>query len=83
MAITSDPFSEAAVGKANETGRQLNNNELNIQSNSSVTNEGLFDSNKEGETSWRDADTTIEDTDDPNLEDPNRATQKSEDELGI
>lgn len=83
MAITSDPFSEAAVEKANETGRQLNNNELNIQSNSSVTNEGLFDSNKEGETSWRDADTTIEDTDDPNLEDPNRATQKSEDELGI
>lgn len=81
MSITSDPFSKAAVEKANETGKQLSNNELNIQSNSSVTDEGLFDSDKEGDTTWRDAETNIEDTDSPNLEDPNRATVKPEDDV--
>lgn len=81
MSITSDPFSKAAVEKANETGKQNNNNELNIQSNSSVTDEGLFDSDKEGDNSWRDAETNVEDTAEDNLEDPNRATAKPEDDV--
>lgn len=81
MAITSDPFSKAAMDDANEIGKQHSNNELNIQSNSSVTDEGLFDSDKEGDTTWRDAETNVEDTDSPNLEDPNRATRKAEDDV--
>lgn len=81
MAITSDPFSKAAMDDANEIGKQHNNNELNIQSNSSVTDEGLFDSDKEGDTTWRDAENNVEDTDSPNLEDPNRATRKAEDDV--
>lgn len=81
MSITSDPFSKAAIEDANETGKQHNNNELNIQSNSSVTDEGLFDSDKEGDTTWRDADDNVADTDAPNLEDPNRATRKAEDDI--
>lgn len=83
MSITSDPFSKAAVEKANETGKQNSNNELNIQSNSSVTDEGLFDSDKEGDISWRDAESNVEDTDSPNLEDPTRATQKPEDDINF
>lgn len=83
MAITSDPFSKAAIDEANEIGKQHNNNELNIQSNSSVTDEGLFDSDKEGDTSWRDAESSVEDTDSPNLEDPNRATHKAEDDINF
>lgn len=83
MATTSDPFSKNAVDDANDTGKQHNNNELNVQSNSSVTDEGLFDSDKDGDISWRDAESTVEDTDSPNLEDPNRATHKSEDDLSI
>lgn len=81
MAITDDPFSKAAMDAANEIGKQHNNNELNIQSNSSVTDEGLFESDTEGDTSWRDAETNVEDTDSPNLEDPNRATVKPEDDV--
>jgi hypothetical protein len=81
MSITSDPFSKAAMDDASEVGKQHNNNELNIQSNSSVTDEGLFDSDKDGDTSWRDAETNVEDTDSPNLEDPNRATSKPEDDI--
>lgn len=83
MAITDDPFSKAAMEHANEIGKQHSNNELNIQSNSSVTDQGLFDSesNKEGDTTWRDAETNVEDTESPNLEDPNRATVKPEDDV--
>lgn len=81
MSITSDPFAQNAVDKANETGKQNSNNELNIQSNSSVTDEGLFDSDKEGDTSWRETETNVEDTDEDNLEDPNRATRKAEDDV--
>ena len=82
MAITSDPFSKAAMDDANEFGKQHNNNELNIQSNSSLTDEGLFDPDtQQGDVSWRDAETNVEDTDSPNLEDPNRATRKAEDDI--
>lgn len=83
MAITSDPFSKAATDAANELGKQHNNNELNIQSNSSVTDEGLFDSDQDGDVSWRDAETNVEDTDEANLEDPTRATRKAEDDISF
>ena len=47
---------------ADDLGKQHNNTELNPSANSSVTDDGLLESDKkEGDTSWRDSE---DDTDD-------------------